>query len=271
MFSDNNGFEPLEISEMLTNYYTAHAAEWDTDGTLTQERFNASKEYELYYTAAQIDAQQQAYYAETFEKIKDYITLKNEKIERPTPINDRIIDHFFDNYGFKASVRPMTLETRGILAICLDYESDGSVLDQAIADDIIKYCAAGGVWTEGNISKIANINNDQAFTISWSTPTEKTADFKYTIIRSRNSALAELPIVDIRKLVLANFESRNGLGLDIEPQKYLTKADLPWASSIVGERKIDDETDFTTLVYKAEFTDKITATLDIENIFVVDA
>ncbi|MGL4830859.1 MAG: hypothetical protein ACRCXG_16365 [Vibrio sp.] len=270
MFNDAKGFQPVDIQTMMANYYQAHVKEW-ADSSLTEDRFRGSKEYELYYTAAQVDAQQQAFYAQTFERIKDYITLKNEKIQRPTPINDRIIQHFFDKYGFKCSVRATTMETRGILAICLDYTSDGSVLDQSIANDIIKYCAVGGVWTDGTISKLAPLSNGQSFEIKWSIPTEKTVEFKYTIIRSRNSNISELPAIDIRKLFLENFESRNDLGLDIEPQKYLTKSDLPWASSIVGERKIQGEPDFTSNVYKSEYTDKFTATLNVENIIVVDA
>lgn len=270
MFDDAKGFVPVDLTEMMNDYYKSHVEVWGDD-TLTQDRFRGSKEYELYYTAAQVDAHQQSYFAETFEKLKDYIKLKNEKIQRPTPINDRIVSFFFEKYGFKASVRQPTLATRGILAICLDYTSDGSVLDQSIANDIIKFCAIGGIWTKGDITKIATISNGQPFDISWSAPTKKTADFKYTIIRSRNSDISELPILDIRKLFLKNFEERNGLGLDIEPQKYLTKADLPWASSITGERKIDDDTDYTPNVYKSVYTDKFTSTLNIENIIVVDA
>lgn len=41
-------------------------------------------------------------------------------------------------------------------------------------------------------------------------------DFKYMIIRFRNSDILELLIFDIRKLFFKNFEERNGLGLDIE-------------------------------------------------------
>lgn len=270
MFDNAKGFAPMDLAEMMTNYYNAHVAEW-ADPSLTQDRFKASKEYELYYTAAQVDAQQQAYYAETFEKLKDYIQLKNEKIERPTPINDRIIDHFRDKYGFKTSVRPPTLETRGILAICLDYTPDGATLDQAIANDILKYCLVGGIWTDGTIDRIANSSNGQPWTMKWSKAVDKKAFFKYTIIRSRNSADSELPPSEIRKLMLSNFTKRNDLGLDIEPQKYLDKADLPWASSVLGERMIDGEEAFTSSVYKSDYTDKFSAILELENIVVVDA
>lgn len=270
MFDDSKGFIPSTVTDNIQTYYEKLTAEF-SELNISYEAFTGSKEYELFYTAAQVDAQQQAYFSETFEKIKDYITLKNEKIQRPTPINDRIVDFFVNKYGFKTSVRPPTQETRGILAICLDYTSDGSTLDQAIADDILKFCAIGSIWTEGDISKISTISNGQPFTINWTSAKPKTAEFRYTIVRSRNSQFSEMPIIDIRKLFLENFEERNALGLDIEPQAYLSLEDLPWASSIIGERKIDADPDFTTTVYKSNYDDLFTATLEIENIIVTDA
>lgn len=270
-FDTAKGFIPSTVTENINYYFETFKAEYGQPN-LTADAFSGSKEYELFYTAAQVDAQNQSYFSETFEKLKDYIRLKNEKIVRPTPINDRIIDFFTEKYGFSTSVRQPTLETRGILAICIDYTPDGSVLDAAIAADLLKFCVVGGIWTDGAVSKITNSRNGQPWDMQWAIPTEKTATFKYTIIRSRNSAISELPIIDIRKLFLENFKQRNALGLDIEPQKYLTKSDLPWASSIVGERMIAgvDES-FTSSVYKAVYTDKFTADLDVDQIFVVDA
>ncbi|AUR98983.1 hypothetical protein NVP1259O_21 [Vibrio phage 1.259.O._10N.286.48.F4] len=269
MFDSNKGFVPSDVTSLIESYRVAHVAEWGTPD-LTQERFEGSKEYELYYTAAQIDAQQQAYFSQTFEKLKDYIELKNEKIQRPTPINDRIINFFVGKYGFNTSVRQPTLETRGILAICLDYTPDGSTLDQSIANDIKDFCQLGGIWTDGSIEQNTALSNGQSWLMKWEIPTERTVEFKYTIIRSRNSAAAELPTVDIRRLILDNFEARSGQGLDVEPQKYLTIGDLGWASSIQGERRLDGESEFTVSAYQSKYDEKFTAVLDLESIEVID-
>lgn len=268
MFNGEKGFLPISVTDAMASYYQFHVAEWDQEG-LTLDRFEGSKEYELYYTAAQVDVQQQAFYAQTFEKLKNYITVKNQKIVRPTPINDRIIDHFQSKYGFITSVRQPTIDTRGILAICIDY-TRSTELDNAIANDIKTYCLLGGIHTFGDITANTALSNGQSFPMSWTRPTERTVDFKYTIIRSRNSEFAELPIIDIRKMILDNFAERNSQGLDVEPQKYLTLADLPWASSISGERKLDGEMDFSATVYQAPYNEKFIATVDINNITVTD-
>lgn len=264
------GFLIDPISDVLNYYFEAHKEKWSIPD-LTFERFEGSKEYELYYTAAQVDLYNQGYFAQTFEKLKDYIKVKNLKIKRPVCINDRIVERFSEpDFGLVCSVRAPTVSTAGVLAIALDY-TQSSALDAKIAKVILNECAAGGIATDGPITLSSTINNGQSFPVKWSNSVKKDVALKYTIVRSRNSLYAELSKADIRTETLKNWEERMSMGLDIEPQRYLTLEDLPWASGVTGERKIDGvDSDFTATVHKSEYNELFTATLSINDIKVVD-
>lgn len=276
MYSSELGFTVDSFDSVIQEYYQKHMDEWG-DTSLTFERFRGSKEYELYYAAAQLDLHNQGYFSQAFEYLKQYITVKNEKIQRPTPINDRIIARFAkEDFGLVCSIRPPASTTAGILAIALDYGDgndplDYGTLNQRIADTLISDCAIGGIWTYGDISKDSTISNGQSFTMNWTSAKHKTCNFKYTIIRSRNSQISELPVNKIRDLFVANFAERYAQGLDIEPQKYLTLRDLPWASSVEAERMTEDDMDFTQNIYKSPYDEVYTASLTPDNIIVQDA
>ncbi|CAH9011920.1 putative coil containing protein [Vibrio phage 236O40-1] len=269
-WNENTGFEIDSISVVLNYYFETHKEAWQTPD-LTFERFKGSKEYELYYTAAQVDLFNQGYFAQTFEKLKDYIKVKNLKIKRPVCINDRIIERFAEpDFGLVCAVRAPTAGTAGILAIALDY-TQSTELDARIAKVILNECAAGGVVTDGPISTTSSINNGQSFPVKWSNSTKKDVALKYTIVRSRNSLYSELSKGDIRDAILKNWADRMSMGLDVEPQRYLTLKDLPWASGITGERKVDGvDSNFTALVYKSSYSDLFTPSVNINDISVVD-
>lgn len=266
-FNTNNGFTVDSFDVIINNYYQTHIDEWGQDVSFDQ--FKASKEYELYYTAAQIDLYNQGYFAQTFEYIKTYIDQKNQKIQRPTPIVDRIVARFAESdYGFLCSVRQVTEATRGTLAICLDYTPDAET-NARIGKTLIDECAIGGIWTDGTITESVSISNGQSFDIKWTIPTQRTVNLKYTIIRSKNTLIAQQPANVIREMILENFAKRYAMGLDIEPQKYLTMCDLGWASSIEGERQTDSDEGFTQNVYNSPYNELFKVIVNPDDIVVV--
>ncbi|UPR37609.1 hypothetical protein H9K57_08340 [Vibrio parahaemolyticus] len=107
----------------------------------------------FFYSAAQIDMYADSVFAETFLRLSEYIEKVNLKIANPTTVPNAVIRGFWDEFGIRANIKPMTEEDRGKLHIALDYTTNPDLVVGADLEYEI------GSWLEKNSRSCGCRNN----------------------------------------------------------------------------------------------------------------
>ncbi|UKA23394.1 hypothetical protein IHC92_20800 [Photobacterium damselae subsp. damselae] len=261
-----NGYVPDDFNTVMDHYYKAFISQEGYE-TLTRSRFDASAEYTVFYASAQIDMSIQSMFAQTFEKVIDYLTKINLKIQQPATIPDAISESFMRNLGLDAKCKPMTLENRGKSHIAIDYEPNADA-NYSIAE-LLKKHIVDGIVTVGDITQKVTFSNGTEGSFSWTRATIQKTLFRITIQKSRNSTYAVDTAERIIKKFNDNYERLYSMGLDIEPERYFeVERDAPYASDILTEYSFDGGSSWHSTPFKSEFNIKCVQELKPQNIIV---
>lgn len=261
-----DGYVPDDFSTIMSRYFNAFKNEYEPN--LTEVRFKGSREYELFYSSAQVDMQIQTIFADSMEKVSDWILSINLKIQQPSTVPTAIVKAIKDNFGFNASVKPMIEADAGKLHIAIDYTPTTN-LNTQIAQVLATQAVAGGIVTIGDISVPVSVGGQQ-FDYKWTAATEANIKFKLTITVSRSAATYIESEANIKERFLKNFNDLYQLGYDIEPESYFEIVrDAQYASNILCEYSLNDGSTWASSPLKSLFNTKYVPELDTGDVKVV--
>lgn len=260
-----NGYVADDFSTIINSYYTAFNSEY---GAVTEARFQASREYEVFYSSAQIDMQYQAIFSEVFNKVALWMKEVNFKINSPSTTPIAIQQKFLSKFGLNIGIKPMIEAEKGLAHIAVDY-TPSPALNEQIASFLANECISGGIVTMGDIVVPVSIGGQQ-FDYKWVKAVEKAVKFKVTITISRGAAEYIESATDIRDRFLDNYKSLYRIGHDIEPESYYEiNRDAKYASEILTQYSLDDGSTWLTLPHKSLYSDKFVPELDTGDITIV--
>lgn len=118
----------LSVEQNIDLYYRTYTEEF---GAISRTRWEGSKEYEIAYASAQRDTANAVIIDQGLTKALNGIADINEQIKRPAVLHSRVAERFAEE-GYIATIRQADDTTKGIVAICVDYERDVVHLDRVL-------------------------------------------------------------------------------------------------------------------------------------------
>ncbi|MDR0676047.1 MAG: hypothetical protein LBF97_03285 [Elusimicrobiota bacterium] len=267
-YTKENGYIPTTFDDIMIKLMQGINSQFNTNYTI--ETFQGTNFYKYFYALAQLLAQDEIDTSLIFERYKDYIRTTNEKIAIPkTPIIG-LIDTF-DKNGIKISVRKVTTDNAGRLAVCalLDASaSDYQQKKQLVLEILAQYTVAG-LFYDGTETGSITLSNNQVFDFAFYLPNYFSTNLKLTINLSHNTQLISESIDVIQKTLLNNIAANYSLGVDFEPEKYFTiSRDANYASKVLLEYSNSKTSNvFVSSIYTASFQDFFT--FDQQNVEVI--
>lgn len=260
---------PNTVDDNLTAAFNALKEQFDG---ISRSQFDGSKEYEIAYMMAQLDASNAAQIASALETNLNTVTQLTEKFNLSDCLQSRFQD-VFEEAGYIAAQK--TPPDAGYVKCAVSLTKvDGSTVDtEEGSDDFVAIAELLGskVLTNGILmandsgvpdartSTYATGNND--VDVAWTFGNED-ADKQAIYFNVTIKALTTAPVgygPAIRAIILENWETYNRIGGEIVPQLYLPISSVDWAKAITIEFSIQDQgTDITTI------TDWSSDTLEID-------
>lgn len=274
-WDSDTGAVPESFDTLINRYYENFKLSDDKFNNLAYNSFVASDEYKVFYSAAQVDMYADAVFAETFLRLEEFINSVNLKIENPTTIPSAIIKGFWDTFGIRANIKPMTEEDRGKLHIALDYSTNPDLtpdpeLEYQIGKWLENSRVVAGVVTIGDIEQIIVIGDGIPETYRWTEAEEKEIKFKTTVVLSKKSSSVVEDTGTIAQKFNDNFNRLYWVGRNIEPETYLeTQTDCPYAADIITTYSIDGGTTWLSEPYEAEYFVKFVGELEASDVTVI--
>lgn len=260
-FSSENGYIPVSISEIMNFIRNEINTLFGT--SYTEENFVGTNWYKFCYAVAQRMQQDEIQTSEIFSKLQEYISITNERIQRPSVSYPGLVDSFKNN-GYVASVKQITNVDAGKMFICVNV--DETALDYAAKKlaicTLIKDFVAAGTVTQGTEVESIVLTNGQAFDFKYALPNEIPVIFKLTITVSENNQLLVPDDETVRALLFSRLNTMYRLGLNFEPQRYFTLADAPYAATVLLEWSDDAGATWNDTVFDANYDDLFTYDLD---------
>ncbi len=267
VWSKNNGFVAVSTEDALRGYYEAFKNNGHQD--LSFSSFVDSAEYEAAYMAAQVDSNISIVFSELTERMKNFIRDSNEKITNPTTTANAIIGSIYDRFGFRCSVKEMVEEDSGLMHIAIDHGdiSDNPDLKRLIGEHLNKYCIVGGIVTVGDIAQQIVLGRGGVETYKWTSNIDLPIRWRIRFTLSRNS----VAVVDTPEEVIAKF-SRNWnssywIGMDVEPEAYLTIwRDCPYAAKVDISYSLDDGVTWSSEIIRSKYFNKYIPSILISDV-----
>lgn len=253
----------LTFEQVESLYYQAFVGRFP-ESAVSITQWRGSYEYQAMYPEIQLMVENGAIMSDSLNHVMGTIAAENQRIYRPAALHTRVPERFAQE-GIEATIRQATLETRGIVAICVDQKTTP---DSFIGDLIRDEMLPAGQFMEGDITYPTAISNGQPITIKWTHPVELTATFRTTITRSRNTPYPIDSPDQVVEIFNAAYARIMGLGLDIVPDKYLTTVNLPWAAAIVTECDPLGGTAFSPNIVLANFNQRYAGVMTAENVII---
>lgn len=267
-FSQENGYIPSTISAIMANFRNKINAQFGTN--YDEATFEGTNFYKYFYAIAQKLQESEVKTSEIFLKLQQYYEEINAKISRPVNTNFGIVDKFLAE-GYTASVKPMILADAGKINICVDvekFEEDGvtelatyPATKTALCKLISEITVAGGV-TQGAETEAVVLSNGQSFDFAYHLPNKIPVLLRLTLTTSENNQFVIGNPDDTKAKLFSNINELYRLGLNFEPQRYFTRVEAPWTSTILLEWSDDAGSTWNSTVYDADFDDLFTFGLD---------
>lgn len=259
-FDVENGYAPRTFDDLLAAYTEAINSRFGT--SYTPESIVGTDWYKYMYSNIQAIMSVENRIAEMSTKIQDYITYINDSIRLPKSSPDGIMQELQTKLGVISSIRPVDSEANaGHLLLACDVDTtaaDYAELKQKIFDTMGECCTTGLYYPDTQTERgTFTAINGQDFPAAYALPVNKEFYVKITVTVSRNTKLF-IPIEGvIVELFKTKFAEAYRFGYDFEPDAYLCKEDLPFASSIQVGYNFDGGSTWETEVYKAAYNEKI--------------
>src|SRR5690606_27523342 len=106
------------------------------------------------------------------------------------------------------------------------------------------------------------LSNGQQFTFKYELPNRIPIKLRMTATMSENAMMLIPSDVEIRQTIFDNIAERYRLGYNVEPPRYFNLQDAPWASDVTLEYSLDDEDNWSSAVFDAEYVDILAFNLE---------
>ncbi len=273
-FASDSGYTPTTIEAMMLSVMTNVNTQFNE--TYTPETFIGTNLYKYFYALIQKLQENEVKTSEIFLYLQQYFVITNQKIARPVVTGPGLVEVIESN-GYLASVKPPEDADAGKVFVCVDKtvssgnweDSVGYAADKLAVATIIKDSTIAGAITQGDQVESITLTNGQSFDFKYALPNRIPVHLKLTLTLSENN-MSEIGAPDDVKLaLLANVLARYRLGKNFEPQRYFSTVDAPWAAVVLLEWSDDDEANYYSIVFEAEFDDLFM--FDLARIHLVEA
>lgn len=253
-FSSENGYLPASFADIMDSLRLGINSQFGT--SYTTETFVGTNWYKFCYTLAQKIQESEVKTSEIFAKLQSYFDVTNEILFKPASTPDGIIERLQD-IGYTASVKPMVVGDAGKIYVCVDVDSaaDDYATRKLAINTVLKNSVVGGVVTQGTESSSITLSNGQSFDFKFVLPNKIRTYLRLSIAKSANNTFAIASPDDTKLNLLANIAELYALGKNVEPDKYFSIADAPWAGSILLEWSIDAGANWYSTVISANYDD----------------
>ncbi len=126
-------------------------------------------------------------------------------------------------------------------------------LAKPIIGALVKDCCVAGVVSQGTEASIIVLDNGQSFTFKYNLPTKTALKLKLTTVLSENNLFTVLDPLVIKENLLANVEASYKFGKNVEPQRYFSVVDAPWAASVLLEWSSDGGGSYHSTVIDSDY------------------
>jgi len=265
-FAQDEGYIPVSFNDLISSVREGINTQFGT--TYTEENFVGTNWYKYAYAIIQKVQEGEVKTSEIFQKLQEYISDTNERIQRPSVSMPGLLEAFAAE-GFIASVKPPLLIDAGKVYIGVDLPEDTDFFDNKVrVAELIKEYIAAGLVTMGDQVESITLSNGQSFDFKFNLSNRIPIRLRLTATVSQNNLIALPSDEDVREAIQTNIEARYRMGWNFEPQRYYNFSDAPWAASLLLEWSDDDGGSWHSEIYPAEYTDLFTVDLeDIEVVF----
>ncbi len=119
---------------------------------------------------------------------------------------------------------------------------------------IIKDSTVAGAVTQGLETESIVLTNGQSFDFKYYLPRRIPIYLRLTSTLSENNQSVILAPGDVKELLIQNIDADYQLGKNFEPQRYISRDDLPWAAAVLLEWSYDNAT-WVTTIYDSPYDD----------------
>lgn len=257
-YNITNGYSPRNYEDILEECVNAVNDEFGT--SYTPQAFVGTNLWKFLYTTIQGLMTVENNIAELGVKMQDYIRTQNERLIIPTSSNDGIMQRLEEELNLISSVKPVELGEGGNVCIAVDVDDtagDYEETKEKILKTFHKYLGAG-LFYHGTESGLVTASNGQQFEYAYELPVNKPLMVKIDVTISDNTTrFIETPNV-IKDKFFANFAKFYKLGYDFEPEIYLCRDDLPFASKIDISYSTDGGETYLRDILQNSYNEKIT-------------
>lgn len=267
-FALESGYTPLTIEEIISQFRVGINTQFNTSYTV--DSFIGTNHYKWFYPIAQRVSNNEIKTSEIFAYVQQYITVTNQRIQRPVATSPGLIENF-EASEWVASVKPPIEADAGKIYVCVDVDETDPDYDagdnmRLQINTIIKNSVAAGVVSMGTETDTIVLSNGQAFDFKFNLPNRVQPDIRLTVTLSDNNQVVVATPEEVKETLIANIAAKYRLGRDFEPQKYFTTNDAPWASKVLLEYDIGSG--FVNDIFEADYDDLFEVLL--ENITLVE-
>lgn len=254
-FASNTGYVPQTVAQLMDVVRVNVNTQFGT--TYTEDTFLGTNFYKYFYALIQRLQENEVKTSEIFLRMQEYFAITNEQIRRPNTTPAGILD-IFEDAGYSVSVKEPLEADAGKVYICVDVDSgaDDYAETKLAICNIIKDCVVAGVVSMGTESESITLSNNQSFDFKYSLPDKIAIDIKVTIVISDNNSYTIGSDASVRETIFANINDRYHLGMDFEPQRYVSIQDIPWAKTVLLE--YDAGSGFVSTVAALDFDEVYT-------------
>lgn len=274
-FASDTGYLPLSIEQMMA--YVRENVNLQFQTSYTDETFVGTNYYKYFYALIQRLQENEIKTAEIFNRMQEYFTITNEKIQRPNTTHPGIFD-YFKSKGYFVSTKPSLDADAGKAFICVDVDSSAAnyAATKLAICNIIKDCVVAGVISQGTESSDITLANGQSFTFKYNLPQRIQVYLRLTLTLSENNEYTIASPDEIKQTLFNNIQSKYSLGKNFEPQRYFSILDGPWAAEILLEWTnnvtggvLNPSPTWHKEVYEAEYNEVFV--FDLTRIIIVEA
>lgn len=260
-YTVTNGYSPRNYETILNECVQVVNEQFGT--SYTNQSFTGTNLWKYLYATIQGLMTVENNIAELGVKLQDYIRTQNEELIIPTSSENGFTALLKKEMGLIASFKPTESSTDAgqiYLAIDIDRTAEGYAEKKQQIFNLMAEHLGAGLFYNGTEQGTVTELNGQPFNYAFDLPTEKSLKVKIQVRISENTNLFVETTNKIKEKFLANFAKEYRLGYDFEPQAYLCKDDLPFASEIKITYSTNGGSTYSGEVLNSAYDEKIIIT-----------
>lgn len=258
-YTVTNGYSPRSYETILAECVQVVNEQFGT--SYTSQSFTGTNLWKYLYATIQGLMTVENNIAELGVKLQDYIRTQNEELIIPTSSENGFTALLQRELGLIASFKPTESSSdAGQIHLAIDIDNTAEDYEnkkQQIFDLMAEHLGAGLFYNGTEKGQVTELNG-QAFNYAFDLPTDMPLKVKIQVKVSENTNLFVETTNKIKEKFLNNFARAYRLGYDFEPQAYLCKDDLPFASEIKVTYSTNGGSSYSGEVLNSMYDEKIT-------------